>query len=119
VLSCAGCRRGRGRGGGRELTGVETRGAATVACVDKTGTLTEGRLDVAFLVGRDGTWEPGRGPAPPWAVEMLETLLLGSEPEPYDPVDRALARSAAAAGVDPAAVYARHDLLRGHPFDPR
>jgi P-type Ca2+ transporter type 2C len=118
-LSLGAFRLARRRALVRELTAVETLGAATVACVDKTGTLTEGRLDVAFLVGRDGTWEPGSGPAPPWAVEMLETLLLGSEPEPYDPVDRALARFAAAAGVDPAAVYARHDLLREHPFDPR
>jgi len=103
----------------RELTAVETLGAATVVCVDKTGTLTEGRLDAAFLIGRDGAWEPSDGAPPQWAREVLETLVLASEPEPYDPVDQALARFARAAGIDPPVVHARHELLREHPFDPR
>jgi len=50
---------------------------------------------------------------------MIETLLLASEPEPYDPVDQAIARFSAQAGVDPAVVYMRHRILREHPFDPR
>jgi Ca2+-transporting ATPase len=103
----------------RELTAVETLGAATVACADKTGTLTEGRLEVAFLLGPGGRWSPSSGPLPEWGREMLETLLLASEQEPYDPLDQALARFARAAGVDPAQVYRTHELLREHPFEPR
>ena len=118
-LSLGAFRLARRRALVRELTAVETLGAATVVCVDKTGTLTEGRLDAAFLIGRDGAWEPSDGAPPPWARQMLETLVLASEPQPYDPVDQALARFASAAGIDPAAVHARHELLREHPFDPR
>ncbi len=118
-LSIGAFRLARQRALVRELTAVETLGAATVACVDKTGTLTEGRLEAAFLIGEGGRWEPSYGPAPPWARHMLETLLLASERKPYDSVDQALARFARAAGVDPASVYGRHDLLREHPFEPR
>ena len=118
-LSLGAFRLARRRALVRELTAVETLGAATVACVDKTGTLTEGRLEAAFLVGEGGRWGPSDGPAPTWARRMLETLLLASEQEPYDPVDQALSRLAQAAGLQPDSVYGRHDLLREHPFDPR
>lgn len=118
-LSLGAFRLARKRALVRELTAVETLGAATVACVDKTGTLTEGRLEVAYLAGPGTAWEPAEGPPPPWAVRMIETLLLASEPEPYDPLDQALARFAASAGIEPASVYARYRILREHPFDLR
>jgi Ca2+-transporting ATPase len=118
-LSLGAFRLARRRALVRELTAVETLGAATVVCVDKTGTLTEGRLDAALLIGRGGVWRPSEGPPPAWARGMIETLVLASEPEPYDPMDQALARFARAAGIDPAEVHARHELLREHPFEPR
>ena len=118
-LSLGAFRLARKRALVRELTAVETLGAATVACVDKTGTLTEGRLEVAHLAGPGASWETADGPPPAWAVRMIETLLLASEPEPYDPLDQAIARFAAAAGIDPASVYGRYRIVREHPFDPR
>ncbi len=118
-LSLGAFRLARRRALVRELTAVETLGAATVVCVDKTGTLTEGRVEAALLIGPGGSWQPSEGAPPPWARRMLETLLLASEPEPYDPMDQALARFARAAGVEPSEVYGRHELLREHPFEPR
>ncbi len=44
----------RKRGVVRELTATETLGAATVICVDKTGTLTEGRMHVERVITESG-----------------------------------------------------------------
>jgi Ca2+-transporting ATPase len=91
----------------RRLVGVETLGATSVICADKTGTLTLGTIEVASL------W-PAPGVTP---RELLEAAVLASEPDPYDPLDQAIARRAAVADVDAAKIHAR-ELVRDHAFDP-
>jgi len=86
----------------RALTGVETLGATSLIAVDKTGTLTLGQLEVGALVPDDG----GYG--------VLHAALLASEPLPFDPLDQALARRAAAAGIGQPPP---EGLVVDHPFD--
>ena len=72
----------------RRAPAIETLGTATVLCVDKTGTLTENRMAVRRL------WVPGRdvdmqGPDAELPPELLESALLASEREPFDPMEKA------------------------------
>ncbi len=100
----------------RRLAGVETLGSTTVICTDKTGTLTLGHLEVAALVS-DGQVHLADAPLTVATRRLIEAALLASEPHPFDPLEQALVRFAAAHGVDVAAVQ-RGELLVDYPFDP-
>ncbi|MBL8544079.1 MAG: cation-translocating P-type ATPase [Hyphomonadaceae bacterium] len=65
---------------------IESLGAASVLCVDKTGTLTENRMQVARL------WlqATGQETAPSEAEDLLTVARRASAAHPVDPMDRAI-----------------------------
>lgn len=75
----------------RRAAVIETLGAATFLCVDKTGTLTENRMVLA-TAWRAGEAQDLRGHVrlSGGAVEPLRTALLASAVRPVDPMDRAV-----------------------------
>ena len=67
----------------RRMPAVEALGAASVLCVDKTGTLTMNRMRVAEIACDDGVS----------AERLLDYAVLSSRAEPFDPMERALHES--------------------------
>ena len=87
----------------RRMEAVETLGTLTVIAVDKTGTLTGNRLELARLVA------PGGG------TRLLEAAALAADV--LHPIDEALLRAAREAGVDADGLRREAPRRAEFPFD--
>ncbi len=82
----------------RRIDAIETLGAITVLCADKTGTITQNRMAVQALAVGDGAspqllrcpasglWPSDQMPA---FHRIAEHAILASAPEPFDPMEQA------------------------------
>jgi Ca2+-transporting ATPase len=73
----------------RRASAIESLGAASVLCTDKTGTLTENRMAIVELRLPDGTVATMDQPLPESFRELAAAGVMASAPEPFDPMEKA------------------------------
>ncbi len=111
----------------RRLAAIETLGATSVLCVDKTGTLTENRMRVAALFAYGGTaadqtlaLPDGEPHALPEAFHRVaEYAILASVEEPFDPMEQAFHRLGAQTLQDTEHLHRDWTLVREYGLSPQ
>ncbi|WP_137891436.1 cation-translocating P-type ATPase [Ramlibacter sp. 2FC] len=113
----------------RRLPSVETLGSVTHICSDKTGTLTQNRMHVEWLLVQGRRWTPGDPLPGPAHGEALRAAALCNDARCQaaaahgegswlgDPTETALVLAAHAGGLDKTQLERDNPRVQEQPFD--
>ncbi len=105
----------------RRINAIETLGATSVLCADKTGTLTENRMTVARLQTETGLLNVDYGanaelPEPFHA--LVEYTILASAVDPFDPMEKAFHRLGDHFLADTEHIHGNWTIAQGYGLTP-
>ena len=105
----------------RRSAAIETLGAATILCSDKTGTLTVNRMSVAELRSSGKKLDVGHqmpDELPEDFHELVEFAILASRADPFDPMERAFHEFGQRFLAHTEHLHADWVLAHDYPLDP-
>jgi Ca2+-transporting ATPase len=105
----------------RRMRAIEALGSVTVACVDKTGTLTENRMSVSVLAVDGLRFEVAAQSADPLPEDfhaLVEFAILASQRDPFDPMEQAISRLGTTCLAGTEHLHQSWTLLREYPLSP-
>jgi len=102
----------------RRVPAVEMLGAATVLCVDKTGTLTMNRMTVSAIAADDRILdvEGDQIVLPEHLHEIVEYSILASPADPFDPMEKAMKELGGRALANTEHLHRNWTLVREYPL---
>jgi Ca2+-transporting ATPase len=105
----------------RQAHAIENLGAATVLCVDKTGTLTQNKMSVATLFSNGKMCEidsPLKMP-PESCHELIEFSVLACKEDPFDPMEKAVKNFVEGDFAKTEHFHDNWKLLQEYPLSPK
>jgi Ca2+-transporting ATPase len=101
----------------RRMPAIETLGASTVLCVDKTGTLTVNKMLLNSLYSEGGYCELEKNECLPEDFhELLEFSYLASQKDPFDPLEKEIKKSTEKFLSDTEHIHDEWKFIREYPL---